>query len=758
MSRAQTSLSIKPMGPLAAALTQLFQAPQNDIRGVETSDWFGPLQPVRPIAPEGTQPRGIQFPPGQNLIFTPRANEPLKAGQLREASMYDMVRVIIENVKDQVCRMPVNIRLRRRPGETSKEYAKRKPDQKILQDLTALIEFPNPEQNRSEFTRKIMDDMLIIDAASVLMRTTSSGKLIELRAIDGATITRYIDEQGYTPLPPSPAYAQLWYGIPMVNLTTEQLIYAPRNVPTYRLYGMSPVEQAIHWIAVGSKRLDSQLQFYTAGTIPDALQIVPPGVPVDLIAEAQAWMVSDLAGDLAKKRQLRMIQGFAPEGKDQILFPKEAMLSDPFDDLVIRCLCFAFGQSPQRLMRMMNRATSESADTSAEKEGLEPWLDWLCGAIWNRIIQQKLGFFDYEAAFEEQTDVDPLKQAQINEIKLRTGEHTINENREDDGLDPRPEAEADMLLIITATGAIPVSADEEVKRAKAKADAMPPPAPGGFGGGKPPDDSQKKTLKFVKGGKFTIDPSQLTVQSSAAKGAIHHTLTKLFAKQQLHATRKAKHLVKAEKTPAEVADEIYKAIAAEYASVVDDITASLNDAGRSGVHHGATVAGITDTAMIDEANTVAQTYANDRGAELVGMRRQADGTLVENPNAEWAISSSTRDEIRTIVRDAFDTDTPLQTIIDKIRDAGAFSDSRATMIAKTEVQFAQSGGNFEVWKAANVVTKLKWILSADHTQECICEDNEDVEVEFGHLFPSGNLYPPAHPRCECVVVATGFTE
>jgi hypothetical protein len=287
---------------------------------------------------------------------------------------------------------------------------------------------------------------------------------------------------------------------------------------------------------------------------------------------------------------------------------------------------------------------------------------------------------------------------------------------------------------------------------------MPPPAPGGFGGGKPPDDSQKKTLKFVKGGKFTIDPSQLTVQSSAAKGAIHHTLTKLFAKQQLHATRKAKHLVKAEKTPAEVADEIYKAIAAEYASVVDDITASLNDAGRSGVHHGATVAGITDTAMIDEANTVAQTYANDRGAELVGMRRQADGTLVENPNAEWAISSSTRDEIRTIVRDAFDTDTPLQTIIDKIRDAGAFSDSRATMIAKTEVQFAQSGGNFEVWKAANVVTKLKWILSADHTQECICEDNEDVEVEFGHLFPSGNLYPPAHPRCECVVVATGFTE
>lgn len=756
------------MGAMAQMLTQLFQPPPTTIRGVETSSWFGPLQPVRPVAPAGTEPRGWQYQPGQNLNFTPRSNEPLSALQLRELSTYDMVRVIIENCKDQVCRMPVNIRLKRKPGETAKEYSSRKPDPRILEDLTNIVEFPNPEQNRSEFTRKLMDDMLIIDAASVLLRTTASKQLVELRAIDGATITRYVDEQGYTPLPPSPAYAQLWYGIPMVELTSDQLIYAARNVPTYRLYGMSPTEQAVHWIAVGSKRLESQLSFYTGGTIPDALQIVPPGTPVDKIAEAQQWMISDLAGMLAKKRQLRLIQGFAPEGKDQILFPKEAMLSDPFDDLVIRCLCFAFGQSPQRLMRMMNRATSESADTSAEKEGLEPWLDWLSGSVWNRIIQQKLGFSDYEVTFEEQTDVDPLKAAQIGEIKLRTGERTINENREDDGMDPRPEPEADQLLIITATGAIPVSAEEEVKRAKAKADAMPVQQPFGGGGGRPgfggagdggdETDAEKKTLKFAKTTAPTIDPTKLTPETHAAKSEIHNTLVKLFARQKKLAIGVAMKLVKADKTAADIANEIYEAIAAEYAKTVDEIAASLKNAGESGVAHGAAQIGLTDASMIEEANTIAQKYANDRAAELVGMKRLPDGRIVENPNAEWAISSTTRAEIRTMVRDAFDTNTPLSDLIEKIKDAGSFSDSRATMIAKTEAQFAQNGGNFESWKVGGLVTKLKWLKSFDHTEPCACEDNFDVVVEFGELFPSGDHYPPAHPRCECTVVAVGFIE
>lgn len=771
MSRESTSLTIKPLGPLATAITQLYRPPQTEIRGVETTGWFGPLQPVKPIAPPGTEPRGFQYPPGQNLIFTPRSNEALTFADLRTAANYDMVRVIIENVKDQVCRMPINVRLRRLPGETAKEYAARQPDKKIVQDLTDLIDHPNSDDDRGSFMRKLMEDMLVIDAPAVLFRTTKSNKLIELRAIDGATLTRYIDEQGYTPQAPSPAYAQLWYGIPMVELSTDQLLYAARNIPTYRLYGISPVEQAITWIRIGAERLKFQMSYYTEGTIPDAIQVVAPGVPVDKISEAQTWMVSDLAGMLGKRRQLRMIQGFSPDGKDQILFPKEALLTDQTDDFLIRCLCFAFGTSPQRLMRMMNRATAEQADTSADKEGLEPWLDWATNGVWNKIIQQKLGFADYEATFEEDRTVDPKEQAEIDASDVNTGIRTRNQVREDRGLEPSQLPEADMLTITTAAGIVPLSAEEDIKRAKAKAEAMPAPAPSPFGGGGgnpspggPSDDAEKKTLKsarmaaLLKAGRITINPTALTPESLAARTRLHSALKVLFAKQKKIAIAEARKLVKAEESFKDVADKIYAAILKEYPTLVSEAAEALASSGTSGVATGANQLATHDTAMIAEANQVARKYAEDRAAELVGMRRLEDGSLVENPNAEWAISTTTRDEIRTAVKNAFESETKLSDLITRIQDSGSFSDSRATMIAKTEIQSAQSQGNYEVWKATGVVTKLKWLLSADHTIECVCNDNEDVEVDFGQPFPSGDFAPPAHPRCECVVAAVGFAE
>ncbi len=151
-------------------------------------------------------------------------------------------------------------------------------------------------------------------------------------------------------------------------------------------------------------------------------------------------------------------------------------------------------------------------------------------------------------------------------------------------------------------------------------------------------------------------------------------------------------------------------------------------------------------------------YAADRAAELVGMRKTPAGKLVPNPNAQWTISETTRQELRTIVTDAFATDTPLPALIESIKTAGAFSDHRAGMIARTEVATAQSAGNFEIWKQTGVVTQLKWFLSADHDEACDCEDNEDVTVDFGTPFPSGDFFPPQHPHCICVVAAVAFTE
>jgi hypothetical protein len=95
------------------------------------------------------------------------------------------------------------------------------------------------------------------------------GDVIQLRVISGATITPLVDEQGFVPLSPNPAYQQVILGLPISNLTAatvdpatldnpqsktqpktiklsaDQLIYSPRNPRPYTRWGCSPVERII---------------------------------------------------------------------------------------------------------------------------------------------------------------------------------------------------------------------------------------------------------------------------------------------------------------------------------------------------------------------------------------------------------------------------------------------------------------------------------------------------------------------------------
>jgi hypothetical protein len=489
------SAIIRPLGPLASSIASMFQPPRNTIRGVETTDWFGPLQPVAPIAPKGTEPRGFQYNAGQNLVYTPRADQVYSAKELRDLAAYPLAQMCIQNVCDMICRMPITVKLKRQPGELGSDHEKRQAKDQVLPRLQELIDQPNPEQTRQDFVRDILVDMLTGDWASILIRR--KGKQVqELRAIDGSTITRYINEQGYTPTPEEgPAYAQLWYGIPMVDLTTDQLIYAMRNRKRDGLYGNAPTEQLAPEIKIGIERLNFVLQFYTAGTIPDAMQIVPIGVDPDKIKESQQWLDSTLAGQLAKRRGLRLIQGFTQDGKDEIIFPKEKELSDDFDDRHIRKIAFGYGTSPQRLLKTLNRASAGANQEAAEEEGTMPWVDWLVERVYNWLIQRVMKLPQYETSIDTDVEIDMLKEAQSDEINVgKTPLITINEARKRRGLDPAPEKEANKLGIATMNGWMPLDADAAADRAGTMADAvMPEPSEDdGKPGNKKPKPGEKK--------------------------------------------------------------------------------------------------------------------------------------------------------------------------------------------------------------------------------------------------------------------------
>jgi SPP1 gp7 family putative phage head morphogenesis protein len=163
------------------------------------------------------------------------------------------------------------------------------------------------------------------------------------------------------------------------------------------------------------------------------------------------------------------------------------------------------------------------------------------------------------------------------------------------------------------------------------------------------------------------------------------------------------------------------------------------------------------TEMLPQVNTIARDWAEDRAAELVGMRYDEDGVLVPNPRAEWAISDSTRDEIRDLVKEAFEENASMSQFVSDIEDAGMFSEARAEMIARTEVSNAQAQGNFEVWKKSGVVTHVRWDVGDDDPcPRCLLNDGK--ERELGKPFPSGDIMPLVHPNCACVLIASGFKE
>jgi phage portal protein BeeE len=490
------SAIIRPLGPLASSIASMFQPPRNTIRGVETTDWFGPLQPVAPIAPSGTEPRGFQYNAGQNLNYTPRADSVYSAQDLRNLAAYPLAQMCIQNVCDMICRMPITVRLKRDPEESGAEHKKRQAKDDLLPRLQELVDQPNPEQTRQDFIRDILQDMLVGDWASILIRR--KGKQVqELRAIDGSTITRYINEQGYTPTPEEgPAYAQLWYGIPMVDLTTDQLIYAMRNRKRNGLYGYSPTEQGAEELKIGIERLNFVLQFYTAGSIPDMFQVVPMGIDPDKIKESQDWLDSTLAGQLARRRGLRLVQGFTNDGKDQFVNPKDKALSDDFDDRHIRKIAFLYGTSPQRLLKTLNRASAGANQEAAEEEGTMPWVDWLIERVYNWLFQRVMRLPQYEATIDTDVEIDMLKEAQADEIDVaKTPMITINEARARRGLDPRPEKEANELGIATMNGWVPLDADAAAERAGTMSEAVIQPAADGDQnepGNKKPKPGDKK--------------------------------------------------------------------------------------------------------------------------------------------------------------------------------------------------------------------------------------------------------------------------
>lgn len=413
------------------------------VSGAETA-WQGPGQPMKPVADSpAEQTKGRLFDYPQNINMRTQKKADVTTGgitfdQLRNlADNCDLVRLAIETRKDQISNMAWDIK---------KSGSKKSSEEdQVVKDLKKFFKRPDKNHTWATWIRMLIEDVLVIDAPTIYPRYLNNGDLYSLDVLDGATIKRVVDGFGRTPLPPDPAYQQIIKNMPVVNYTQKELIYCPRNPRSWRIYGLSPVEQIIVITNIALRRQAYQLEYFVDGNVPDSLFGVPEDWTSQQIKDFQDWWDAINSEDSRRKGR------FIPGGVTHIDTKSSMMSKDEqiANEWIARVICYCFNVSPTQLTVQNNRATSETLSESANDEGLLPLKLWVKDLI-DFIIQDVIGHTEYEFEFTTKEEIEPLKKAQIDQIYINAKVLDPAEVRESMGYEPLTPEQIERMTALSA--------------------------------------------------------------------------------------------------------------------------------------------------------------------------------------------------------------------------------------------------------------------------------------------------------------------
>jgi hypothetical protein len=721
----------------------MIQAAARGLTTITSADtaWMGPGKTLQAIVPLAAG-RQYDYQAGANLSITPRASEYIGFPELRGlADSYYLVRLAIQTRKDQMYKMK---------GSFVPSDPKAKPDARC-DDINKFFKTPNKRDSFSMWIKLLLEDLLVIDAPTIYCHKNQGGKPYAFEVIDGATIKVLLDQYGRTPLPPEAAFQQNLHGVPAVNYTSDELIYRPSNPRSWKAYGFSPVEQIVQIVNIGLRRTISQQQFYTEGNIPEALIGTPTTWNPDQIAQYQVYWDSIMEGNTAARRHAK----FVPGGMD-VHETKSAQLTDAFDEWLARVVQYCFSLPATPYLKQVNKGETTNMKEQAEEEGLEPilayfkeYLDALKDKFW--------GFDDIEWKWNDEKSIDPLVQANIDNIYLTADVLDKNEVRANLGLEARDyekEAADKMKAAQTNMPNVNIGPDGKplpsLPRQSAKEGEAPPQADGGTTSDKAPNDGEQSTKGLKAAGKKPKWAKMSAANRTRAK-RLAGSITKVFAKQkpliikQVVATYgkasadkaftvRTSRLQKSEST----ADQIAADVEINFDAIVQVSAVQLTKAAREGA---------------DDAHDFLDGRGNDFSPEkiAVGIGDYNAAELVTN------ISATTRDMIARDIDAAFVEGMTTTELADKLAENYAFSDTRAEVIARTEIAKADMDASMKAYRESGVVKGKKWLLAEEPCQ--ICEDNaNDGTIDLDDNFSSGDDAAPAHPNCECDVAPVVETE
>lgn len=707
----------------------------------QVDSWFGPGEPMASQAPEEVKNRRFDYPFSTNYNPKPRSETNENAIDFRTLRRMadptlgglDMLRLAIETCKDKMAGQKWKVM--GRDGKDGGDKAKRIAD--LLQEPDGIRDFP-------AWQRMILEDHYVLDHPALFLKPTTKGYFLPT-PIAGDTVKPIIWIDGDVPFPPLPAYQRYLKGIAGPQYTLDQMIVRPYNPRPHRIYGMGPVEQCINIVNLSLRRMLNQTEYYTDGTIPDAILEAAPGMNPDQVLDFQnSWDIV-MTGQTASRRHGRWV----PNGT-KYQATKEPDLTGAIDEWLARIICWCFSISPQALVKQQNRATAETAKESAQEEGIEPRKLWF-KSLMDTIIRRCYDAGDLQFSWQDEEITDPLVKAQVYQIALGGGGSkpwmTPDEVRgQGYGMDPFSDEQNEAMAPPPppAPPVLPDGTQSGSQGVAVESASQPPPTKKP---GKPATKAGSVQKKKSSDTLTHIDRARPAVTKSIKK--IAGIMRAALAKQRKAALSIGKDalskVTKADSDPfAGITDEAQqKKLQKQLEKALEFMAQDGAAAGFGQVAHLISASSDELDAMLSQANGRASAWASDHAAELVTK-----------------IDETTRAGLNSLVQQALSEGLTNDELSAAISDSWVFTQDRADLIATTETAFADVAGNLAGWQESGVVESKKWIVGTQDVCE-ICADLDGVTVELDGTFDyDGEAIdgPPGHPRCACDVAPGVMTQ
>ena len=336
--------------------------------------------------------------------------------------------------------------------------------------IKTLLKKPN-ENNETFRTllEKTMEDILTLDQADWEIIRNMKGEIVEIYALDGATIRPVYDRHGQFQ---EPAYLQYLPGKydltkPDAEFQLTDIIHMMQNPQTdTRLfgYGFSPIEAII---ATATNYLNADMHqgnVIEDGTFTNKILNLGEDASTEQVKRFREYWKTEIEG---KATALPIIGGTkAPQVIELGVTPKDAQFME-YVQWLARITVGAFGLSPQDIGLNLDqyKAEGEIQANLSHKKGYLSLLDTLAEYINQEVIWEGFGSIDptYRDIKFEWINVelpDEKKRAEVAKMEIGTGAKTVNEYRKELGLDAYT-GFGDRPFIITGSG--PIYLDQAVE-------------------------------------------------------------------------------------------------------------------------------------------------------------------------------------------------------------------------------------------------------------------------------------------------------